>query len=399
MSGAQSSASPLSGVTVVDLTRHLPGPYTARMLNNLGARVIKVEEPELGDPVRLAPPIRDGVSTLGRLLLSGVESIALDLKRGEGQSVVSAMLEHADVLLESFRPGTVARFGLAPEQLRQRHPGLIVCSISGWGQRGPRAQRAGHDLTYQAAAGTLAATGAMPNLPAADLLGAAHAVGAINAALFARAKGGGGMWIDASLFDAAVVGNLVAVAESSGQGGEAQPGLLTGRLPGYRLYTTADDRLVAFAPLEEKFWKAFADAVDRPDIGRLWPPQAGEIHEQLEALFRSRAAAHWQALFRAHDLPGEVVATPVEAAGDQHSLDRGFGRMGDGLLPYPVLLSDTRPSGGERCPDLGEHTQAVLKEFAPNLAALSKREQRRRGIGTRRTARGVLQRLAAGRVG
>ena len=133
---------PLAGTLVVDLTRHLPGPLAAHLLADLGARVVKVEEPRLGDPVRQAPPSKKGVGALAALLLSGVESVALDLRQPAGQEVLQRLLERADVLLESFRPGTLERFGFSPRFLQERYPRLIVCSLSGYGQTGPAATAA-----------------------------------------------------------------------------------------------------------------------------------------------------------------------------------------------------------------------------------------------------------------
>src|SRR6185436_16288141 len=154
----------------------LPGPLAARLLADLGARVIKVEEPSAGDPVRAAAPLVGGKSPLAAMLLAG-----------------------ADVLLESFRPGTLKRLGLAPEVLRERYPRLVICSLTGWGQRGPYAARAGHDVTYQAIGGVLASTGTTPAIPVADVVGAWSAASAVLAALLARERGGpegGGAWID-----------------------------------------------------------------------------------------------------------------------------------------------------------------------------------------------------------
>ena len=197
------SAAPLRGSLVVDLSRLLPGPFAARILADLGARVVKIEEPELGDPVRLAPPFRrDGTGELAARLLGGLESVALDLKREPARGVLERLLARADVLLESFRPGTLARLGFDPERLAEEHPRLVVCSLSGWGQSGPHAGRAGHDLGYQAAAGSLAATGQMPHLPTADLLGSWSAATAILAALLGRQASGRGARIDASIYDA-----------------------------------------------------------------------------------------------------------------------------------------------------------------------------------------------------
>ena len=205
-------AAPLSGVTVVDLSRYLPGPFAAHLLASLGARVLKVEEPTLGDPVRFAPPFVGGRSALAAPLLAGVESVALDLKKPAARAVLEDLLEDADVLLESSRPGTLARWGLEPETLRRRFPRLVICSLSGWGQDGPVAGRSGHDLTYQAVAGTLAPTATMPAHPWADLVGGWSMCGSVLAALVERGRTGAGTWIDAALFDAAVHANLLGWA-------------------------------------------------------------------------------------------------------------------------------------------------------------------------------------------
>jgi alpha-methylacyl-CoA racemase len=283
-------STPLAGTLVIDLSRHLPGPLAAHLLADLGARVVKVEEPREGDPVRLAPPVvrsrSGGRSSLAALLLSGVESVALDLKKPAGREVLERLLDGADVLLETLRPGTLERLGLPPAELRKRFPRLVVCSLSGWGQDGPRAHRAGHDLTYQAVAGALAATAAMPAYPAADVTGAWSAVASILAALVERGRTGEGSWIDASLYDAALHLNLIGWAaeapiESASEAavGPAtkaegrrsrrlgEPHGLAGALPCYRLYRTADGGLLAVAPLEERFWRGSASSPVRPISG------------------------------------------------------------------------------------------------------------------------------------
>ncbi|HEY2739828.1 MAG TPA: CaiB/BaiF CoA-transferase family protein, partial [Thermoanaerobaculia bacterium] len=265
---------PLSGLLVVDLTRHLPGPLAAHLLADLGARVIKIEEPALGDPVRHAPPRRGDTGALAAILLSGVESVALDLKQPAARQVLEALLARADVLLESFRPGTLERLGFAPEELRIRYPRLILCSISGWGQSGPYAARAGHDLTYQALAGSLAPTASptspsMPAVPVADVTGAWSAVTAILASLIEREKTGEGTTIDAALFDGAVHANLASwasEAEGAKTVGESLP--LTGALPCYNLYRTAEGDTLALAALEPHFWELFCRAAGRPDLIR-----------------------------------------------------------------------------------------------------------------------------------
>jgi len=354
------------------------------MLANLGARVIKVEEPELGDPVRSAPPFSGGRSLLAEALLSGLESIALDLKQAGGLEVVESLLDHADVLLETFRPGTLERFGLSPPQLREKFPRLVICSLSGWGSSGPAAGRAGHDLSYQAAAGTLAATGRTPNLPAADLLGAWSAVAAINAALFARAHSGAGARIDASLFDAAVVGNVTNVAAARSVESELPaPGPLTGALPCYRIYRTADGRLFAVAALEEKFWRQFCAAAERPDLLALQYDRDPDAHRQVGELMLARTSAEWAKLFGRHDIPGEPVARPEHALEGDQATARGLAGGARGGIPFPALLDGERPAMTGDMPRLGAHTRELLAQFCPEKLKGPRRQRVAAGIGPR----------------
>ena len=337
------AAEPLGGRVVVDLSRHLPGPLTARMLANLGARVIKVERPPHGDPVRAAPGLAD-------LLLGGVESVALDLGEERGRRVLAALLTRADVLLESFRPGRLSAFGFGPDELAGRWPRLVVCSISGWGATGPRAADAGHDLTYQAAAGAVAAS--MPNAPAADLLGAFAAVAAIAAALARTAATGRGCVIDASLYDAA---RLAAVVQSS-----VPP--LSGVFPCYRIYSTSDGRRFALAVLEEGFWRAFCRAARRPDLEPLQYRPDAASHAAVADLFARRTADEWQELCRRHDVPGETVRGVDEARADGQASARGL-ELAAGLLPFPALLDGRRPAAPGAVPEVGRDTAAVLLEL------------------------------------
>jgi crotonobetainyl-CoA:carnitine CoA-transferase CaiB-like acyl-CoA transferase len=353
------------------------------MLANLGARVIKIEEPELGDPVRAAPPFRSGHSLLAESLLSGLESVALDLKKEGGREVLGTLIDKADVLIETFRPGTLARLGLDPVLLRQQRPGLVICSISGWGRSGPLAARSGHDLTYQAASGALAATGRTPNLPSADLLGAWSAVAAICAALFAREQSNHGTWIDASLFDSAVVGNVTNLSAGASAGPLPDPGPLTGALPCYRIYRTRDGRLFALAALEEKFWRSFCKAVERPDLVGLQYQNAPAGHRQVAEMMASRTAEQWARLFAELDLPGEIVMSPEEALAGGQARARHLSSVTRGGVPFPVTLEGERPAVGGSLPRLGEHTREVLSEFCPSRLRASRRERLAAGIGPR----------------
>jgi crotonobetainyl-CoA:carnitine CoA-transferase CaiB-like acyl-CoA transferase len=380
------SASPLSGLQVVDLSRHLPGPLAAHLLADLGARVLKVEEPLRGDPLREAPPVREAVGSLGALLLSGVESVALDLKQPAAQEVLHRLLARADILLESFRPGTLARLGFAPEELRERYPRLVICSLSGWGAEGPYAKRAGHDLTYQALAGTLASTTNMPAVPVADLIGAWSAVTAILAAVVERERTGQGSRIDAALFDAGFHAGLTAwAAEADGPKrlGKSLP--LSGAFPCYNLYRTSDGHPLALAALEPHFWERFCNAAGRPNLVRRQYDSSLRARQLVQELLGSRTRDEWMDLFAREDIPAEPVLTPDEARRHPQAAEREMLRHGpDSLLRigFPARIDGERPRSGDQVPRLGEQTKAVLAELGIS-GAESRRARRESGVGPR----------------
>ena len=391
------SATPLSGIRVVDLSRHLPGPYAARILRDLGARVIKVEEPEIGDPVRSVRPFREGVSALAAVLLAGLESVALDLKRDGARAVLDRLLEEADVLLESSRPGGLEKLtGVGPAAMAERHPRLVVCSISGWGQIGPHRLRAGHDLGYQALAGSLAPAAGMPAVPTADLAGGWAAASAILAALVERGSTGRGSVIDAPLLDAGGHANLMAlVEEPGGQRAVGEPLPLTGAYPCYNVYETGDGRRVAISCLEPVFWKRFCDVVGRRDLVREQYSEDPRSRERVAKLVRERTRGEWRELFDTHDLP---VLSAAESREHPQVRERGLLREGtDGLprLAFPALIDGARPRAPEAVPGLGEHTDAILAELECPEAELGRRARRAAGIGPRRTLKGMLWRLAS----
>ena len=393
---------PLAGLLVVDLTRLLPGPLAARLLADLGARVVKVEEPSRGDPVREAPPLVGGRSALGTLLLAGIESAALDLKRPPAVEALLGLLERADVLLETFRPGGLARLGLAPEELRRRFPRLVICSLTGWGQDGPYAARAGHDVTYQAVAGSLAPTGGISAVPVADVVGAWSAVTAVLAALHARAASGEGAWIDQALLDAAVHANLTAfAAEAGGPRAVGEPLPLTGALPCYDVYRTSDGARLAVGALEPHFWRRLCEAAGRPGLaGRQYSDSARARHK-VERLVASRTRAEWEALAAAHDVPVEAVLSASEAMAHPQVVARGVVHRGeDGLLRlgFPARLDGHRPRAGDAAPELGADTLRVLAEYDLDRGR-SARTLQAEGIGVRSPKLGWLRRLARRWVG
>ncbi len=406
--GVGGGSAPLAGLLVADFSRHLPGPLVARLLADLGARVVKVEEPRVGDPVRGAPPRSKGNSALAGILLAGVESVALDLKQPSGRDVADRLIARADVLLETFRPGTFARLGWTLEELQRRFPRLIVCSLSGWGQDGPAAPRAGHDLTYQAAAGLLApivansTLQALPAAPLADLSGAWSAVSAILAALLRRERTGSpgtgkGAAIDASLFDAALHSNLLGwAAEANGAKAVGQPLALTGDLPCYSVYETADRKKVALALLEPHFWHRFCHAAERPDLVGNHLDRGTGFRRKLERLIRQRTRAQWAELFVAHDLPAGPVLSAAEARASAQSQARGVVQAGaDGLprLAFPARFDGHRPAAAERVPVLGAATEDLLEELGAPEARQFRWRRRKAGVGAGWSWKRLLRRL------
>ena len=359
--------SPLSGTLVVDLSRLLPGPLAAKLLADLGARVVKVEEPSLGDPIRMTPPVRDGVGAIGAVVLAGVESVALDLKQPASREVLEALLAKADVLLESFRPGTLARLGFPFEELREKFPRLVICSVSGWGQQGPYAARAGHDLTYLAAAGALASTVAMPAILAADMIGAWSAVASVLAALLERERTGRGRHIDASLYDASLHANLVGWAvDAAGRRGVGDRLPLTGALPCYNIYETADGRHLALGVLEAHFWRRFCLAAGRKDLIRRQYDASPRSRRKVAELIRRRTLAEWMELAGREDVPAEPVLSAAEAQRHPQALARALLAAGPDDLPrlgFPTRFDGERPRAGDDVPGLGAQTRQILAEL------------------------------------
>ncbi len=380
---------PLEGIRVLDLTRLLPGPFAGQTLAELGADVVKVEEPGLGDGSRFLLPLVNGVG-LGFLATNrGKRSIVLNLKAPAGREALLRLVDSADILLEGFRPGTLARLGLGYEALRARNPRLIICAITGYGQQGPYSQRAGHDLNYLGYSGLLghlARPGAPPHNPGAQFAdiagGAMMAVIGTLAALVARGVSGQGQVVDVSMLDGSMA--LAPLLMSGAAHGltEAAPGagLLTGALPGYNVYETADGRYVTLAALEPKFWAEFCRRAGRPDLEpHHYPRDDGDRDatiRELVTLFRAKTRDEWLALLADADACLGPVNTIVEALADQQVQARGvIAEQTDGapLLRSVPLLSDAPPRLLGPAPRLGEHTAAVLAEagYSPDeIAAL-----------------------------
>lgn len=318
--------SPLTGVVVLDLSRYLPGPFLTRILADLGATVWKVEPPG-GDPLRWMPPLADAGGGAFASLHAGKRSVVLDLKRAEAVAILRAMATRADVLIESNRPGVLARLGLAPEALWSLNPRLIVASLSGFGQRGPRAQQAGHDLGYQALSGALAEAGPVDGPPwptsvqVADLAGGAWpaAVGILGA-LVERDQTGRGRHLDISLARGAFsLTSMSAALAAAGVQPAPGQGALTGALPCYRCYRTADGRSLSVAALEPQFWSAVCAVLERPewvDRGLATGAEGAAMITAMQDLIGTQPLDVWVARFAGVDACVTPVATLTEAMAD-----------------------------------------------------------------------------------
>ena len=375
----------LSGLRVLDLTRLLPGGFCSLLLADFGADVIKVEDTGLGDYVRWAPPHYHGAeqSASSALFLSlnrGKRSIRVDLKSAAGTDVLLRLVRDADVLLESFRPGVLDRLGVGYERLRAENPGLVYCSITGYGQDGPNRDRPGHDINYLGLNGVLGLSGEADGPPVsaavqiADLGGGAlMAVAGILIALQERAHSGEGQFVDCSMFDgslsflAMLAGEMLA-DDSTPQRGELR---LAGGIVCYRPYECADG-YVTLGALEPKFWAEFCRGVGREDLlDHAFDPPGSAADRELSDIFAARTREQWRAFASEHECCLEPVLDLNEALdGDQVAardmlinLPQPGAKRPVRLLGVPVKLSRT-PADPTRAPGpgLGEHTRAVLVE-------------------------------------
>jgi alpha-methylacyl-CoA racemase len=361
---------PLAGVRVLDFSTLLPGPLATLMLAEAGAEVIKIERPGRGDEMRSYAPKFGADSVNFALLNRGKRSIAIDLKDPLEVERLLSLVAGADVMVEQFRPGVMDRLGLGYERLKTLNPRLVYCAITGFGQSGPRAQEAAHDLNYVAETGMLGlAAGAdgAPVLPmalVADIAGGAYpAVLNILLALKARDRTGQGCKLDVAMTDNLftfmywAIGNGQAAGEWPVPGGE----LVTGGSPRYQIYRTADDQFVAAAPLEQKFWDNFCTVIGLEVTLRDDTRDPTVVARAVAGRIRAQPASHWQEAFAGKDVCACIVKTVQEALADSHFIERGlFARrlVADGrqipALPVPVAAEFRGTTIEAGYPSLGE---------------------------------------------
>ena len=389
----QPEEGPLAGITILDLSRLLPGGYCTLLLSDLGADVIKVEQPGRGDYIRWTPPLVDGESAAHRALNRGKRSITLNLKSPDGADLLRRLARTADVVVESFRPGVLGRLGVGYEALAGVNPGLVYCAISGYGQDGPYKNRVGHDINYVGYGGALSLTGSFsgePVLPPVQVgdLGGGGLLGAVGilAALVDRAATGRGRFVDVSMLDGVLSWLSVPVAAFLATGEVPGPGSapLTGALACYRIYRAADGRYLTVGALEPQFWRTLCEALGCPDLvdDQYGPPERqAEMGRRLQAIFGERERDVWLRELAEADACVGPVNDLSEALADPQVRHREMTAEVDGTPVGPGLplrLSGAPSAVTRPAPGLGEHTGAVLATIGIEEADLD--DLRARGV-------------------
>jgi alpha-methylacyl-CoA racemase len=365
---------PLAGIRVLDFSTLLPGPLATLILAEAGAEVLKIERPPSGEDMRTYAPHWGESSANFALLNRGKKSLMLDLKNTDERDRLRSLIAHADVLVEQFRPGVMTRLGLDYDTVASLNPRLIYCSISGYGQSGPKRGVAGHDLNYIGDAGLLALSmgnRAKPTVPPAliaDIGGGAYpAVMNILLALVERARTGRGRHLDISMSDNLFPWMFWALGSLAATGIEPRDSAerLTGGSPRFRLYPTSDERLLAVAALEQKFWEEFCDIIELDAALRDDSRDPQATARRCAEIIAGAPAEIWRQRIAGRDCCCSVVATLREALDDPHFKARGLFDhvLGNEIakrmpaLPMPIVPGFRAPAGTLRsAPRLGEHS-------------------------------------------
>lgn len=374
----------LTGIRVLDLTRLLPGPYATLLLADLGSEVIKIEEPQRGDPVRWVPPLVNEKSARFLALNRNKKSLTLDLKTPKGREIFLQLVQAADIVMESFRPGVVQRWGIDYEHVRQANPNIIYCSLSGYGQKSPCRDHVGHDVNYIARAGLLSLTGevpVIPGVPVADLSGAMFAIVSILATLHAREQGKGGAYLDVSLTDAVVSWLGIHFAEYlvTKKPLRSQELVLTGGFPCYHIYETRDRKYLAVGALEEKFWGKLCQILGKPEFipHQFSADKREEIFQSLKALLASKTQAEWLKELDPTEIPVAPVLDLAEVMRDPHVRERKLIHEDEMGIVFPVQVRGSRDKKDLPAPELGEHTHEILRDMGYSQADIDRLTQER----------------------
>ena len=386
--------SALNNIKVVDLTRTLAGPFCTMMLGDMGADIVKIEEPEHGDETRGWTPFWNGESTQFVSFNRNKRSLSVNLKEPEGINIVQSLARDADVMIESFRAGALERMGLGYDTIKDLNPDIIYCSISGYGRTGPMANKPGYDLLIQAYSGLMNLTGDPDGMPMrvgfslVDLFTGMMAYGSIMTALYHREQTGQGQWVEAALLDGQVAAlSYHAAAYLATQNEPQRMGSGHPSLVPYQSFPAADGFFIV-GVANQGLWQRFCNALERPDL--LEDPRfitnddrvahRAECIETLSEIFRTRPVAHWVEIISDAGVPCGPINRVSEVVQDPQVLARSM--MVD--IPHPKVpglrvtgsplkLSETPPSVRHHPPLLGQHNEEVLLELgydAPEIAHL-----------------------------
>lgn len=372
----------LTGIRVLDLSRLLPGPFCSMLLADMGADVIKVEDPKGGDYIRAWPPQVGKNSGFHVVLNRNKRSMALNLKDPGDRDIFRRLVKTADVVLEGFRPGVMTRLGVGYEALQEINPRLVYCAITGYGLDGARAMKAGHDLNYLALSGVISHSGrkgapTMSGVQIADLGGGGLlAAFSIVTALLARERLGRGQCIDISMTDGALAWNCLRWGKYLGDGKLPAPGddMLNHGYACYNIYETKDGRHMTLGALEPQFWRQFCETVGRADWmdGNHFEPGPHQevLTGEIAALFSTRTQAQWVEVFSKQDCCCEPVLNLQEVMDSPEMKARGMvvEMVHQAWGAYKQLgiapkFSLTPGKIQTHAPELGEHTEEILREL------------------------------------
>ena len=373
---------PLTGIRVLDLSSLLPGGLCTQMLADMGADVLKIENPKEGDGFRKAPPLVKTMGSYFHMINRNKRAMTLNLRDAEGRKIFLKMVAEADVLLDTFRPGTLQKLRLAFDDLKKLNPRLIHCSLTGFGQDGPYRDRAAHDINFLSLSGILDLLGeknGKPIVPGVQFAGAGGgsltAAMGILAALFGRERTGEGKYIDAALLDGLTpfLGLVMSTYMTTGQAPKRGESMVGGGYAFYQIYETADQKYIALGCLEEKFWQEFCRAIERADM---IPDQfttgtrQEELIAEVQRIIYQKTLVEWLALLSRYDTCVSPVQTLEDALNDPHIRQRGLwfkayhpvdGKIGQ--QGFPLKFSESQPGWRTHPPSFGEHTREILLEM------------------------------------
>jgi len=372
-----SEPGPLKGLRILDFSRLLPGPLAALLMADMGADVIKVENPDTPDYIRYFPPPVNGESAFYLSLNRSKRSLALNYASSEGKQIVYRLAKNADIVIEQFRPGVMAGMGLGYDDLKKVNPKIIYVSITGYGQDGPYAQKAGHDLNYIGYSGLLGVTGesgkppVIPGGQVADVAAGAYmAVSGALAAVYAREKTGHGQQVDVAMLDCVMPVTTLQTAQyyATGKNPERGTFALSGGIANYNVYECADGKYVALGALEPKFWEQFCDLVSMPEwkIRLLDTGEAMEtLKKEVASVFKKKTRAEWLQISEGKDACITPVLEMSELENDpqiQHRRMIVESPAGFKSIGIPLKFSHSKPLVACHAPKLGQDTVSILKE-------------------------------------